>query len=95
MQDSLKSILISQLNYSDYEGEITAKDLINLQPQLQQYLKQWLKDRTTPEVVVKKFSTSDLMKKKGFTYPAALIAMDWLLTDPVTAERELSSDIKR
>ena len=95
MIEKIINILVSELEYSEYAAQITAQDLVSLQPELQVYLEQWLFNRVENEVVINKFSTSYLIKKRGFSYPAALIAMDWLLTDPLTAEIELSSDIEK
>ncbi len=95
MFEKIKSILVNELQYSEYAADLTARDLTNLRPQFQASLARWLEDRTMTETSVSKFSTSDLMKRKGFTYPAALIALDWLLADPAAAEKELSGNIRR
>lgn len=95
MNEKIKSILMNELKYSEYAADVTAQDLDNIQPQLKKALDKWLLDRTISDVETLGFSARKLMADKGFAYPAALIAMDWLLTDPATAQKELSSDIKR
>ena len=88
-------ILKSELGYSDYEAEVTAQDLCNLQPQLQPALQEWVSSRKETDIAVGGFSAFELMKKKNFTYPATLIALDWLIVDPQTASADLRSDIKK
>lgn len=88
-------ILKNELGYSDYEAEVTAQDLCDLQPQLQPALQEWVSSRKETDLAVGDFSAFELMKKKGFTYPAALIALDWLIVDPQTASADLQSDIKK
>lgn len=92
---ALEQILITELGYSPFEAAVTADDLLNLQPQLTAAAERWARDRTQTELSVSGFSALELMKRKHFTYPAALIALDWLLTDPEAAARELSQDIRR
>ncbi len=95
MLQAVKAILINELKYTEYVAETTARDLVNLQPQLKPALDKWIADRTTTDITVESFSALQLMSDKGFTYPAALIAMDWLLTEPEAAKKDLASDINR
>ena len=92
---SLEKILTEELHYSVYEATLTANDLMRLQPQLLPALKAWEEDRTETDIGAMGFTAKQLMKSKHFSYPAALIALDWLLTEPETAKRELGSDIVR
>lgn len=92
---AIADILVRELGYSEFEAQITAQDLCNLQPQLKSAFQEWIDSRKEINVSVGGFSAFNLMKKKHFTYPAALIALDWLITDPQTASADLQSDIKR
>lgn len=94
-KESLAKILKDELKYSDYEASLTADDLMNLQPQLIPAAEAWANDRTETDLNVMGFSALSLMKAKHFTYPAALIALDWLLTEPDIAKKELNSNIVR
>lgn len=91
----IKEILINELGYSEYAADITERDLLTLQPQLKTALEKWLLDRTLTNIVIGQFSIRQLMLQKGCTFPAALIALDWVLTEPEIAVKELSSDIQR
>lgn len=93
-KSTIKAILTGELGYSDYEAEVTAQDLCALQPFLQAALSEWVSTRAQTDVEFEGFSALQLVSKKGFTYPAALIALDWLAVDPETARASLSSDIK-
>ena len=92
---SIEKILTTELKYSSFEASLTADDLIMLQPQLISAAEKWEADRTETDVSVMGFSAKQLMITKHFTYPAALIALDWLLTEPEIAKKELCSDIVR
>ena len=94
-KERIKNILKLEYGYSDYEATATATDLCNIHPQLQSALSAWVDSRVEMNVSVSGFSTASLMKKKGFSYPAALIALDWIIEDPNTAIADLSSNIKR
>lgn len=94
-KERIKNILKSECGYSDYEATVTATDLCNIHPQLQSALSAWVDSRIETNVSVSGFSTVSLMKKKGVSYPAALIALDWIIEDPKTAIADLSSNIKR
>ena len=94
-KSALEKILVDELYYSNYEASLTATDLMQLQPQLIPAAERWKKDRTETDISVMGFSAKQLMSSKHFTYPAALIALDWLLTEPEVAKEELSSDIVR
>jgi hypothetical protein len=95
MRDKLVSILVNEHGYSEYSARVTANDLIKLDPQLYEALDRWMAYGMMTEVEVANFSTGALMRDKGFTYPAALIAMDWLLKEPQVAAKELSKDVNR
>ncbi len=95
MLRKIEDILVSELQYCDYVAKTTAEDLVNLHPRLKPALDDWVKDRKTVDITIESFSTLALMAEKGFTYPAALIAMDWLLKEPETAKKQLASDIRR
>lgn len=95
MYDTLRQILIRELGYSEHSASITAKDLLSLDKSLQNALRLWVNDRTETELSVAGFTTSWLMTEKGMTYPAALIALDWLIKEPDVAKVELSKSYIR
>jgi hypothetical protein len=95
MLDAIKQILIKELGYSDHSASITAKDLLSLDQSLQNALNDWVEDRTEVEFGVEGFTTNWLITEKGMTYPAALIALDWLIKEPEVAKNELAKDYIR
>lgn len=88
-------ILVNELDYSEYEAGVTANDLLNLQPRFQPALEKWVTSREETVIAIGAISTAKLMHDKKMTYPAALIALDWVVTDPETAVPILTSDIRQ
>ena len=95
MKEKILTILMNELGYSVHEAEVTAEDLMNLQPTLQPIFQKWFDNREITEVLVSGFSLKKLMEKQGYTFPSALIAMDWLLTEPEVAKKALSEYAKK
>jgi cellobiose-specific phosphotransferase system component IIB len=95
MKEKIIDILINKLGYSDHVAGITADDLLFVQPQLKPALKQWVETGTTTNIEVAGFSINMLMEKRGYTFPSALISLDWLLTDPDIAKKELTDEVRR
>ena len=90
----ISHILKTEYDYSDYEAEVSAHDLILLSSQLQPALSNWISSRKEMLIQVGEFSTTQLVKEKGFTYPAALIALDWIITEPEIAIPVITNDIR-
>jgi hypothetical protein len=57
-------------------------------------LEKWVAYREESDICIGAISAASLMHTKGFTYPAALIALDWIASDPDTAIPVLAGDIK-
>jgi hypothetical protein len=95
MRDKIINILMKELGYSDHVASLTANDLANIQPQLRPALQVWIDTRSITDIEVLGFSIKQLMKQRGYTFPSALISMDWLLTEPEIAKKELSDEIRR
>jgi len=95
MKEKIVKILIDELDYSSHVAEVTAEDLLNLHPQLQPILQKWLDTRESSDLHTSGFSLLQLITERQYTFPSALIAMDWLLTDPKTAKTALSEDVMR
>lgn len=91
----LCDILVNELDYSEYEAGVTANDLLNLQPRFQPALEKWVENREETDIAIGAISSAKLVRDKKFTYPAALIALDWVATDPETAVPILTSDIRQ
>ena len=95
MKDKIVEILKKELDYTDHVADVTADDLLALNPKLQPMLQKWLEKREITDVEVLGFSIKQLMEQRGYTFPSALISMDWLLTEPEIAKKELSNEIRR
>ncbi|MCL2063218.1 MAG: hypothetical protein FWG98_02460 [Candidatus Cloacimonetes bacterium] len=95
MKEKIMEILIKELNYSDFVAEQTATDLASIDNQLKPILQKWLNNREITNFEVLGFSIDELMSQRNFTFPSALIAMDWLLTEPEIAMNELSQKYRR
>jgi hypothetical protein len=93
LNDELEQILISELGYSKQAAKVTAHDLNNLDPYLKVAFTRWLTTRETDDITVATFSALKLMRQKAFSYPAALVALDWLIKEPVVAAKELSKKV--
>ena len=91
MKDKIVEILKKELDYSEYVANVTANNLVSISPQLQPVLAKWVDTREMTNVEVLGFSIKQLMER-DYTFPSALISMNWLLTDPETAKKELYED---
>jgi hypothetical protein len=95
MKEKIIEILEKEFCYSTHVASVTADDLLSLTPQLKPALSKWLKKREITNVEVSGFSIKQLMEQRGYTFPSALISMDWLLTDPETAKKELIKEVRK
>lgn len=95
LKEKIKEILIRELGYSEYVAELTAKDLMDLKPELKGALTEWLDNRREEVISICGISTKDLIEDKEMTYPSALISLNWVLMDPEKAIPELKNIIRR
>jgi len=95
VKDKIKEILMKELNYSEYAADTTADDLINIHLQLQPAFQKWFEKREITNMEVMGVSIKQLMEQRGYTFPSALISMDWLLTEPDIAKKELINEIRK
>ncbi|MCL2063790.1 MAG: hypothetical protein FWG98_05410 [Candidatus Cloacimonetes bacterium] len=95
MKKKIIELLTKELGYSDYVAEQTANDLLSINHKLQPLLEKWLGTREIKNFEILGFSIDELMSQRNFTFPSALIAMDWLLTEPEIATRELSQKYRK
>ena len=80
MENQIKYILIDR-GYNERNAKLVAHELTLLSAPLQPLLSQWL-------------DNEQHMQKRGMTYPAALLTIDWLLKEPEEAKLSLSRGIK-
>lgn len=89
MKEKIRKILMEKYQYSEHTAEITAEDLLHMEPVLAELLKKWLETGEEGEIKVQGFSIERLKTMHHMGYPAALLSMDWLLKEPDIAGREL------
>lgn len=94
MENQIKQILIDR-GYNERNATLVAQELTRLATPLQPLITKWLENEHVREdYEAEGFSISALMQKRGMTYPAALLTIDWLLKEPKEAKLSLSRGIK-
>ena len=87
--------ILMQRGYTQRNASLVAEEMVNIVPQLQQYLESWLMDKSYNEnYEVGKYSLKRLQEERRMNYPAALLTMDWLIKEPEAALRSLNRGIK-
>jgi len=94
MENQIKYILIDR-GYNERNAKLVAHELTLLAAPLQPLLSQWLDNEQHMEDYKSEgYTITGLMQKRGMTYPAALLTIDWLLKEPEEAKLSLSRGIK-
>lgn len=87
--------ILMQRGYIQRHASLVAEEMVNIAPQLQQYLEAWLMDKSYNEnYEVGEYSLKRLQEERRMNYPAALLTMDWLIKEPEAALRSLNRGIK-
>ena len=87
--------ILMQRGYTQRNAKLVAEEMVNIAPQLQQYLEAWLMDKSYNEnYEVGEYSLKRLQEERRMNYPAALLTMDWLIKEPEAALRSLNRGIK-
>lgn len=87
--------ILMQRGYTQRNASLVAEEMVNIAPQLQQYLEAWLMDKSYNEnYEVGEYSLKRLQEERRMNYPAALLTMDWLIKEPEAALRSLNRGIK-
>lgn len=87
--------ILMQRGYTQRNASLVAEEMVNIAPQLQQYLEAWLMDKSYNEnYEVEEYSLRRLQEERRMNYPAALLTMDWLIKEPEAALRSLNRGIK-
>jgi hypothetical protein len=94
MENQIKYILIDR-GYNERNAKLVAHELTLLSAPLQPLLSQWLdNEQHMEDYKAEGYTITGLMQKRGMTYPAALLTIDWLLKEPEEAKLSLSRGIK-
>ena len=83
-KNEIKSILINR-GYSEKDAELVSADLEVIDERLKSALEKWLETETEINVSVNDISIKALMERRKFTYPAALLTLDWIYKEPKIA----------
>lgn len=87
--------ILMQRGYTQRYASLVAEEMVNIAPQLQQYLEAWLMDKSYNEnYEVGEYSLKRLQEERRMNYPAALLTLDWLIKEPKAALRSLNRGIK-
>ena len=87
--------ILMQREYTQRNASLVAEEMVNIAPQLQQYLEAWLMDKSYNEnYEVGEYSLKRLQEERRMNYPAALLTLDWLIKEPEAALRSLNRGIK-
>ena len=87
--------ILMQRGYTQRHASLVAEEMVNIAPQLQQYLEAWLMDKSyNQNYEVGEYSVIILQKERRMNYPAALLTLDWLIKEPEAALRSLNRGIK-
>ena len=88
-KDEVTHFLTAEAGYTSGEAEAAAADLLVSQPAIQQAFEQWRHTGELPAFAVEGYTAQRLVSEYGFHPVAALLSMDWLLTDPAAASTAL------
>jgi len=89
-QTALEAYLISEWKYTEHEAKMVTEDLLVSQPQIQQSFDLWQASGDLPTLEVEGYTVQQLAKEHGMNPMAALLTLDWLLTDPESAKSAIA-----
>lgn len=85
-KESLQKLLIERWDYSDHSASQTAERLLNMDPELQTELKNYLKADDYPDCYqLFGMTFTDIANAYPFKPPAVFLLFDWVKRDPVNA----------
>lgn len=91
--EAIKDIL-AMLGYTAKQAVTVAAELEKIDWQLQKGLQIWLAEEKETDYLIEGVKLSELKRKFGMTYPAALLTMDWLIKEPELAMKSINRGIK-
>ncbi len=80
-----------QRGYDEKSANLVAKDLLELDSPLNDYLHQWIEGEIITDYTIDNYSIVSFMQERSMTYPAALLTMDWIIKEPEKALKSLKS----
>lgn len=91
--EAIKDILAMR-GYTAKQAVTVAAELEKIDWQLQKGLQIWLAEEKETNYLIEGVKLSELKRKFGMTYPAALLTMDWLIKEPELAMKSINRGIK-
>ena len=91
--EAIKDILAMR-GYTAKQAVTVAAELEKIDWQLQKGLQIWLAEEKETDYLIEGVKLSELKRKFGMTYPAALLTMDWFIKEPELAMKSINRGIK-
>lgn len=86
--------VLSERGYTDKQVNAVIHDLMTLDESLKEGFSQWITSEKETDYTIKGITLSELKKKFGMTYPAALLTMDWIIKEPKKAIENINRGIR-
>lgn len=76
------------------EAEELTKELMQIEPELQPILNDWLSDQPYGDIFIKGFSIQSLMDDYNLEFTGALLTLDWICKDSDEAIKALKYGVR-
>ena len=83
---------LTECGYPERFLDVVSKELMSVSSSLQPIVENWLVSGEEKDYVFDGYSLLDLRDSKGFQYPAAILTLDWIMTDPEKAVLALNTN---
>lgn len=91
--EKIKEVLLER-GYTDKQTNAVINDLLAIDESLKEGFSLWIESEKETDYTIKGITLSDLKKKFGMTYPAALLTMDWVIKEPEKAIESINRGIR-
>lgn len=91
--EKIKQVLLER-GYTDKQANTVINDLLAMDESLKEGFSLWMKSEKETDYTIKGITLSELKKKFGMTYPAALLTMDWVIKEPKKAIESINQGIR-
>ncbi|MBQ2856269.1 MAG: hypothetical protein IJE78_03945 [Bacteroidaceae bacterium] len=91
--EKIKQMLLER-GYAGKQVNTVINDLMAMDESLKEGFSLWIETEKETDCTIKGITLSELKKKFGMTYPAALLTMDWIIKEPEKAIESINYGIK-
>lgn len=91
--EKIKQMLLER-GYAGKQVNTVINDLMAMDESLKEGFSLWIETEKETDCTIKGITLSELKKKFGMTYPAALLTMDWIIKEPEEAIESINYGIK-